>query len=170
MSIHLIWAQNDRGVIGKDGALPWHIPEDLARFRQITRGKPVIMGRATWDSLPERFRPLPGRRNIVLTRNTAWSQEGAETATSVDAVLELVGDVETWVIGGSGVYEQFLPLAQTCEVTRVNLPELEGDAFIATLGPQWERVGQDPELGWHVSHSSIQYRFESYARIGVNER
>ena len=76
--IGLIWAQARGGVIGKDGAMPWHLPEDLAHFKRTTLGCPVIMGRKTWDSLPPKFRPLPGRRNIVVTRNTQWQADGAE--------------------------------------------------------------------------------------------
>src|SRR5690625_7951564 len=100
MTLHLIWAQNERGLIGADGDLPWHIPEDLGHLRTLTWGKNVIMGRATWDSLPEKFRPLPGRRNIVLTRNEKWRADGAEPVASVAAALALVGENETWVMGG----------------------------------------------------------------------
>ena len=86
----LIWAEARGGVIGKDGAMPWHVPEDLAHFRAATMGDPVIMGRRTWESFPPRFRPLPGRRNIVVTRNDSWQDDGAERAVSLDQALELV--------------------------------------------------------------------------------
>ena len=98
MTVGLIWAQSTSGVIGRDGAIPWHLPEDLARFKALTMGHTVVMGRRTWDSLPERFRPLPGRRNIVLTRNGAVDATGAEVMGSMDEALV---DEPTWVIGGS---------------------------------------------------------------------
>ena len=79
------------GVIGSDGTVPWHLPEDMAFFRDLTTGHPVVMGRRTWDSLPDRFRPLPGRRNIVVTRNPAWKDEGAERAGSLEEALRLAG-------------------------------------------------------------------------------
>ena len=89
MRLGLIWAQARGGVIGKDGGMPWHVPEDLAHFREVTTGAPVIMGRRTWESFPSRFRPLPGRRNIVVTHSDSWANEGAERAPSLDAALEL---------------------------------------------------------------------------------
>lgn len=170
MTLHLIWAQNERGLIGADGDLPWHIPEDLGHLRTLTWGKSVIMGRATWDSLPEKFRPLPGRRNIVLTRNEKWRADGAEPVASVAAALALVGENETWVMGGGEIYRQFLPFARRCEVTVVNMPEAAGDTYAPPLGPEWQLASQDPELGWHLSKSSIQYRFESHTRIDVKGR
>lgn len=164
MSISLIWAQNARGVIGVDGDLPWHISEDLARFRELTRGKPVVMGRATWDSLPASVRPLPDRRNIVLTRDAEWEAPGAEAVDSVARALELIEDQPAWVIGGGEIYRQFLPLAQHCHITVVDLPDVRGTTFAPELGEQWRRVRQEPELGWHVSKSNIRYRFEFYER------
>ncbi len=92
-TLTLIWAQTRAGVIGRDGTIPWHIPpEDMAFFKEATMGLPVVMGRLTWDSLPAKFRPLPGRRNIVVTRNPGWTGEGAEVAGSVDDALRLVAD------------------------------------------------------------------------------
>src|SRR5690606_7126476 len=106
-SIGLIWAESVGGIIGSDGALPWHLPEDLAHFKELTLGSPVIMGRKSWDALPERFRPLPGRRNVVVTRNAQWQAEGAEVALSVDAALALASEPDAhtvWVIGGAQVF------------------------------------------------------------------
>ena len=100
--IALIYARAANGVIGRDGTMPWHLPEDLAHFRALTQGHPVVMGRKTWDSLPERFRPLPGRRNIVLTRQTQWQALGAERADSLRQALTLCEQApEVWVIGGA---------------------------------------------------------------------
>ena len=104
--IGLIWAQAANGVIGRDNAIPWHIPEDMAHFREVTTGSTVVMGRRTWESLPARFRPLPGRRNVVLTRDEAWTAEGAEVAHDLTAAL--AGDC--WVIGGADIYRAALPL------------------------------------------------------------
>ncbi|MBB1037522.1 dihydrofolate reductase, partial [Dietzia natronolimnaea] len=91
MPVRMVWAQARGGVIGDGRDMPWHIPEDLAYFKQATTGRPVVMGRATWDSIPARFRPLPGRRNIVCTRDAGWSAEGAERAASVPAALAAAG-------------------------------------------------------------------------------
>ena len=88
----MIWAQTPHRVIGADGGMPWHVPEDLAHFKAITLGSPVVMGRATWDSLDPRWRPLPGRRNIVITRQQGWAEPGAERARSVDEALRLAAD------------------------------------------------------------------------------
>ncbi|HOW96069.1 MAG TPA: dihydrofolate reductase, partial [Mycolicibacterium fallax] len=98
MTLSLIWAQSVSGVIGRDGDIPWQLPEDMAHFKELTLGHPVLMGRATWESLPPRFRPLPGRRNLVLTRDRAYRAEGAEVLT------ELPADLDGWVIGGAQVY------------------------------------------------------------------
>ena len=105
--INLIFARASNGVIGKDNSMPWHLPEDLAHFKRLTQGCPVIMGRKTWDSLPPRFRPLPGRSNIVITRQPIWQAEGALHASSLPEALQLSGDVpEVWVIGGAEIYRQ----------------------------------------------------------------
>src|SRR5690606_2049330 len=121
MKLGLVYARARNGVIGKDGVLPWHLPEDLAHFRKVTMGAPVIMGRKTWASLPERFRPLPGRRNIVVTRQAGWSAPGAETAHSLEQAVALCeADAHAWVIGGAEIYRQALPLAQVAEVTELD--------------------------------------------------
>ena len=121
-SIRMMWAQTSDGVIGDGDSMPWHIPEDLAHFRDTTMGAPVIMGRRTWDSLPERFRPLPGRRNIVLSRSLAAEDvPGAELAHSLESALVLLADEPVaWIIGGGRVYREALRLADKCEVTEVD--------------------------------------------------
>ncbi|RYY68376.1 MAG: dihydrofolate reductase, partial [Comamonadaceae bacterium] len=102
MKLGMVYARARNGVIGKDGVMPWHLPEDLAHFKRLTLGCPVIMGRKTWESLPPKFRPLPGRRNIVVTRNRDWSAAGAETADSLEQAIARVEDVShAWVIGGA---------------------------------------------------------------------
>jgi dihydrofolate reductase len=165
-AIGLIWAEAEGGVIGRDGGMPWHVPEDLAHFKALTVGAPVIMGRKTWDSLSPRFRPLPDRRNIVVTRRHDWSADGAEVAPSVDEALELAaqGDVDrVWVIGGAQVFAETIGRADRLEVTELDLA-VDGDAFAPPLGEAWQPVAVDPASGWHTSRSGIRYRFLRYHR------
>ena len=145
MTICLIYAQAANAVIGKDGTMPWHLPEDLAHFRQRTQGCAVVMGRTTWDSLPERFRPLPGRTNIVVTRNPAWQAAGAIAAHSLpEALAEAARHSATvWVIGGAQIYAQALPLADELVVTEIDA-DIAGDAFAPTIGPEWQAVARQP--------------------------
>ncbi len=149
------------GVIGREGAIPWHLPEDMARFRALTTGHPVVMGRKTWDSLPDRFRPLPGRRNVVVTRNPAWTAGGAERAASLEDALDLLDDQETvFVIGGASLYAEALPLVDELELTEVDL-EVEGDAFF----PGWDRdafeeLTREP----HLSEDGTPFAFVTYRR------
>ena len=134
MPVRMVWAQARGGVIGDGSDMPWYIPEDLAFFKRATLGSPVVMGRATWDSLPERFRPLPGRRNIVCTRDAGWSAAGAERAGSVHEALALAG-ANVVVMGGGQIYAAALEYADECLVTeidaaapgRVLAPDLERD-------------------------------------------
>jgi dihydrofolate reductase len=147
--IGLVWAQSANGVIGRNGALPWHLPEDLKHFRSLTAGATVLMGRRTWESLPPRFRPLPGRRNLVLSRTP---QEGVETFPDLPRALAVVsGDV--WVIGGATVYTATLPFADRMVVTEIR--ELfDGDA-------QAPEVGRPPDSAgaWQESSTGLHYRF-----------
>lgn len=158
--IALIYARAANGVIGRDGTMPWHLPEDLAHFRALTQGHPVVMGRKTWDSLPERFRPLPGRRNIVLTRQTQWQAPGAERADSLRQALTLCEQApEVWVIGGAQIYSQAEPLAERIEVTEIN-QRFEGDAHAPQLGAQWVESGRSSG----VSKTGLGYSFVSLTR------
>jgi len=158
MPVGLIWAQSTSGVIGRDGAIPWHLPEDLARFKTLTMGHTVVMGRRTWDSLPARFRPLPGRRNVVLTRNRGLDAPGAEVVGSIDDAI----DDQTWVIGGSEIYHLALPAATRCEVTEVeiHLRLEDDDALAPVLDESWIGTSGD----WHDSTSGLRYRFHSFQR------
>lgn len=131
----LIAAVARNGVIGHDNRLLWKLPEDMAHFRASTLGHPVIMGRRTWDSVPAKFRPLPGRRNIVVTRNAAWRADGAEAVPSPQAALALVQDApRAFVIGGADLYAATLPLADELWLT-----ELDADFDGATRFPAWDR-------------------------------
>jgi dihydrofolate reductase len=128
--ISLVYAQSRNGIIGADGGLPWRLPSDLKRFKETTLGKPIIMGRKTWEGLPRK--PLPGRVNIVVTRQASFAAEGAVVVRSVDDALVAAGDVpEVCVIGGGEIYRMFLPLADRIYLTRVEA-DVEGD----TRGPE----------------------------------
>ena len=158
MRLGMIYARARNGVIGDKGQLPWHLPEDLAHFKATTQGCPVIMGRKTWDSLPPRFRPLPGRRNIVVTRQSAWQAEGAERAGSLQQALALCeGAPVAWVIGGAELYAQAAPLAQVAEVTLINA-DYPGDAFAPLLGPGWTESARSA----HTSATGLGYEFIRY--------
>jgi dihydrofolate reductase len=158
--LNLIYARAANGVIGKDNALPWHLPEDMAHFKRTTLGSPVIMGRKTWDSLPPRFRPLPGRRNIVLTRDAAWQAEGAQRAGSVAEAMAACGDApEAWVIGGAEMYRQALPHAQRVVVTEI-ARDFEGDAFAPELGPKWQETARES----HTAANGLPFAFVTFER------
>jgi dihydrofolate reductase len=158
MKLGLILARARNGVIGKDGVMPWHLPEDLAHFKNVTMGCPVIMGRKTWDSLPPRFRPLPGRANIVVTRQADWQAEGATRAGSLAQALALCGDVpQAWVIGGAQIYAQAKGLAHVAEVTEIEA-DFEGDAFAPDFGENWKEVARER----HHSASGRAYTFVTY--------
>ena len=142
MELKLIYARSRNGVIGRDGQLPWHLPADLAHFKQTTLGQAVVMGRKTWDSLPERFRPLPGRTNIVITRQTDWHAPGALVAHSLEQAMSLCpAPGPLWVIGGAEIYAQALPLASTVVVTEIDV-EVQGDAHAPKLGTEWKEMSR----------------------------
>lgn len=155
MRLHLIYARADNGTIGLDGRMPWHLPEDLAHFRQHTQGCPVIMGRKTWDSLPPRFRPLPGRSNIVITRQSDWAATGALRAASLPEAVALCGAAPVaWVMGGAQIYAQAAPHAHTAIITEIHQP-FEGDAFAPVLGDGWQEV----QRSRHQAASGLEYSF-----------
>jgi dihydrofolate reductase len=155
----LIWAQSTSGVIGRDGAIPWRLPEDMARFKDLTLGHTVVMGRRTWESLPLKFRPLPGRRNVVLTRDPQYRARGADVVTAVEDALTVP---DSWVIGGSEIYHLAMPVATRCEVTEVDidLRRDDDDALAPMLDESWVGTSGD----WQDSSSGLRYRFHSYVR------
>ncbi|WP_028936074.1 dihydrofolate reductase [Pseudonocardia spinosispora] len=160
MTVTLIWAQAANGVIGAHGALPWDLPEDRKHFRALTVDGTVLMGRATWDSLPEPFRPLPRRRNVVLTRQSGWSAPGAIPVTSLpEALAEHTGDL--WVIGGAEVYRAAMPYADRLIVTEL-ADTFDGNVYAPDLEPTWRVVGHEPDVGWHVSRTGLRYRIVTY--------
>lgn len=134
-------ARADNGVIGKDGRLPWHIPADLRRYKALTMGKPMVMGRRTFESFGG---PLPGRRHIVLTRSPGWMAEGAEVARNKDEAIALVGDVpEIAVVGGTEIFRMFLDEADRVELTEVHL-DAEGDTFVPPFNPDdWMEAARE---------------------------
>lgn len=138
MTVRMVWAQARGGVIGDGADMPWHVPEDLAYFKSATLGRPVVMGRTTWESIPERFRPLPGRRNIVCTHDPEWSAEGAERAGSVEVALALAGP-DAAVIGGGQVYAAALPSADECLVTEIDA-DARGHVRAPELDDAWEAI------------------------------
>ena len=160
MQTALIYARAANGVIGKNGTMPWHLPEDLAHFKALTQGHPVIMGRKTWDSLPPRFRPLPGRANIVVTRQADWQESGARRASSLPEALALAqqsGNTTAWVIGGAQIYAQALPLADELVVTEIDA-DFDGDAHAPALSAEWREVARDPV----VAASGLGLAFVTY--------
>ena len=151
------------GAIGLNDELPWRLPEDQQHFRRVTLGCPVIMGRKTWDSLPARFKPLPGRRNIVVTRNAQWQAEGAERASSLDVALALAaGAGKAFVVGGAELYRLALPLCDELVLTEVER-DFAGDVFF----PAFER-GAFREVSRERHHSGppndFDYAFATYHR------
>lgn len=155
--VGLIWAEAAGGVIGAEGGMPWHVPEDLAHFKEITLTAPVVMGRKTWDSLPERFRPLPGRENIVITRQQDWQAEGARRAADLTGAVR--GLEKVWIIGGAEIFAQVIGGADRLEVTELDL-DVAGDAY-APSKEGWRLVD---EGAWQTSRTGIRYRFLGYER------
>lgn len=158
MQLHLIFAKARNGVIGNHNAMPWHLPEDMAHFKRTTMGCPVIMGRKTWDSLPARFRPLPGRANVVITRQEHWNETGAQPSSSLhDALSFCEHFANVWVIGGAQIYAQALPYADTAVVTEIDA-DFDGDAFAPQFGPHWHETGRES----HTSVNGMNFSFVTY--------
>lgn len=160
MRLNLIYARARNGVIGRANTLPWHLPEDLAHFKRLTLGCPVLMGRKTWESLPPRFRPLPGRLNVVLSRQSDWHENGAQRFSDLHSALDFLQHAdEIWVVGGAQLYAQALPLAQRVVVTEIDA-DFDGDAFAPTLDASWREVQRQR----HTSASGLPYAFVTYER------
>ena len=162
MRVNLIYARARNGVIGRDGGLPWHLPEDMAHFKRMTAGCPVVMGRKTWDSLPAKFRPLPGRTNLVVTRQPAWRAEGAVPATSLERALAICTAIQpapadVWVIGGAQLYALALPHAHSARVTEL-AQDFEGDTLAPPLDAGWVETARES----HTSANAMQFAFVTY--------
>jgi dihydrofolate reductase len=161
----LIAAVARNGVIGRDGALPWHLAADMQHFRELTRDCPVVMGRRTWDSLSPRYKPLPGRSNIVLSRRPGWTADGAQAAPSLQAALRLAqvrlgASKRVFVIGGAQLYREALPLADALELT-----EVQADVAGDTQFPFWDR-GQFDEVSRvpQPAEGGLAFDFVTYRR------
>lgn len=148
----IIGATNDAGV----GTLPWHLPEDLKHFKETTHGHPILMGRKTWESLG---RPLPNRRNMVISRQTNYTAAGAEVFTSLPAALSEIGNTPAFVIGGAELYRQALPLAGELIITEVDL-DAEGDTSFPPFGNEWREISRSD----HLSATGIPYALVRYER------
>lgn len=159
--IQLVWAQAHGGAIGRDNTIPWRLPEDLRRFREVTGSRPVVMGSRTWESLPASVRPLPGRRNIVISRDTELSLEGAEVVSSLEAALDLSGE-DCSIIGGGEIYRLAMPVASALRVTEIDLDVEDADTFAPDIdGGVW---APEVRTEWQTAADGIRYRFVDYGR------
>jgi dihydrofolate reductase len=158
--VSIVVAHSSNGVIGRDNELPWHLPADMRRFRELTTGRAVVMGRKTFESLPEAFRPLPNRRNVVLTRSAGYDAEGAEVFGSLEDALAACGH-DCFVIGGEVTYRQALPLAERVYATRIDA-EYDGDARFPELpDAEWRCV----EASEPITENDNRYTFRTYERV-----
>jgi dihydrofolate reductase len=161
VTVSLIAAVARGGVIGRDGGIPWRLPEDMGRFRELTIGHAVVMGRRTWESLPDTFRPLPGRGNVVVTRSPDWRAQGADRAGSIEEALELLeSESSVFVIGGGEIYAAALPFVDELLLTEIDA-DIEGD----TTFPSWDR-GEFEEIERHerVAEDGTPFAFVRYVR------
>ncbi len=164
MRINLIYARARNGVIGANNALPWHLPQDLAHFKRLTANAPVMMGRKTWESLPARFRPLPGRTNIVVSRQRDWHCDGALAVDSLEWGCALCTGMtptpaELWVIGGAQLFAAAMPLATRVVVTEIDR-DFDGDVFAPTLGDDWRETARESQ----IADDGMGFDFVTYER------
>lgn len=180
----MIWAQGKSGAIGKSGTIPWRVPEDMQIFKQLTIGHPVIMGRRTWESLGDKFRPLPQRVNFVVTRQNDYKAEGAhvcaDLASAIEAAAAVTGQIGdtpdnaplnlSWIIGGASLYKHALAQADILAVTDIDIEVPEADTFAPKIDAAWEIYYQNPPVEdlaapiWRQSKKGINYRFTLYTR------
>ena len=167
--IGMVWAQTTDGVIGRDGGMPWHLPEDMAHFKATTTGHPVIMGRRTWESFPAAFRPLPGRTNIIVSSSTdsAAFPEGTLVLPSLEEALAAArispGSEQIWIIGGAQLYEAAVEVSHAAVVTVIDTTA-EGDTFAPRLGSDWTFTGVSPASGWYTAANGTKYRIALWTR------
>ncbi|MEP2735171.1 MAG: dihydrofolate reductase [Erythrobacter sp.] len=155
--VTIIYARAANGVIGKGNALPWHIPADLKHFKALTIGKPMIMGRKTFESLPGL---LPGRRHIVLTRDPDWTSDGAETASSVEDALQLSADEDVSIVGGAAIYTAFMRKAHRIEMTQVHA-DYDGDTHMDAPNADWEEAAREDHA---ATDTKPAFSFITYTR------
>jgi dihydrofolate reductase len=164
MKLKLIYAKAANGVIGLNNQMPWHLPEDLAHFKRTTLGSPVLMGRKTWESIPAKFRPLPGRANLVMTRQTDWHSDGAQVVHSLEegltvALAHCPEGKDLWVMGGAEIYAQAAAIADEAVVTEIE-QDFEGDAFAPKLDTTWHEISRES----HTAASGLKFSFVTYQR------
>ena len=164
MKLKLIYARAANGVIGLNNQMPWHLPEDLAHFKRTTLGCPVLMGRKTWESIPAKFRPLPGRANLVITRQADWQADGALVVHSLEEGLSLAlahcpEGKDLWVMGGAEIYAQAAAIAEEAVVTEIDAT-FEGDAFAPVLDATWLETSRES----HTAASGLKFSFVTYQR------
>ena len=164
MKLKLIYARAANGVIGLNNQMPWHLPEDLAHFKRTTLGSPVLMGRKTWESIPAKFRPLPGRANLVVTRQTDWHADGALVVHSLEegltvALAHCPEGKDLWVMGGAEIYAQAAAIADEAVVTEIE-QDFEGDAFAPKLNAAWNETSRES----HTAASGLKFSFVTYQR------
>lgn len=176
--VGMIWAQTVDGVIGRDGGMPWHLPEDLAHFKNTTAGHPVIMGRRTWESFPAAYRPLPGRTNIVVTSSATLADEispaGAVVVPTLEQALDTArhspgGSEQIWIVGGAQMYEAAAPLADAAVVTVIDV-NTEGDTYAPHLGSDWGFTAVSPADGWNTGRGGTSYRIALWTRVRDSDR
>lgn len=159
MELNLIVAAGRDGAIGKGGDLIWKVSEDLKRFKRLTTGHPVIMGRKTWESLPKR--PLPGRLNIILSRDKDYEAEGGVVCADPEEALRIAGDGNPFVMGGAQIYDLFLPFVSRLFVTEIDADCPDADAFLAFSPADWNVAEVSP---WNDTPDGIRYRYVEYIR------
>ena len=164
MKLKLIYARAANGVIGLNNQMPWHLPEDLAHFKRTTLGSPVLMGRKTWESIPAKFRPLPGRANLVMTRQTDWQADGALMVHSLEEGITLAQahcpeGKDLWVMGGAEIYAQAAAIADEAVVTEIE-QDFEGDANAPELDATWHETSRES----HTAASGLKFSFVTYQR------
>lgn len=170
MRLNLIFARANNGVIGYENSLPWYFAEDMAHFKKMTSGCPVIMGRKTWNTLTDRYRPLPGRPNIVLTRDSLFNAPGATVAVTFPLALNhcnfMQGHDDVWVIGGAEIYALAAPYAHRAMVTEIDL-NVPGDTFAPVLDEStgWSEVSREE----HISAKGVVYRFITLNNLKVQK-
>lgn len=179
--VPMIWAQTSGGVIGDDGGMPWHLPEDFQHLKTMTAGCPIIMGRRTWESLPSSVRPLPGRRNMVITGDASRAAEiqaaGGETASCLAEAYRRVleaghePDRPVWIFGGNSVYTEAISsgLTDAAVITVIDL-DVDGDTHAPELDPgEWELWTHEPPEGWLTAANGLRYRFETRRRTTASD-
>lgn len=174
--IGMVWAQSLDGVIGLDGAMPWHVPEDLQHFKHVTLNHVLVMGRRTWESFPASVRPLPQRVSVVVSGKFAndpsqdpkLADDDVHVVSDLQSGLELADQLKTspmiWVVGGGSIYDQAKDVAAVVERSVFNI-SVDGDTYAPELDDSWQLVSQEPVDGWHTSSTGVQYRFERWERV-----